>query len=227
MSLLPILQDLQVRKQQGQDCGDLLQDIGRELGRFRAVMRRMARGQLAEEDAILNEAAYSIFNAIGGFCARTEEESVAYCRRAVITKTISHFRAAKGELLFSEGKTSRISGYEKNPEEESIGEGRDPEAISKPKGSNPETLVWRREISQMVSKALDHLNPLERELIERVELYDERITDIAKEILQREILDPPSPKKIQKLENSLTKKKTRALLKLRKYLPTDLKEDVL
>lgn len=227
MSLLPILQDLQVRKQQGQDCGELLQDLGRELGRFRSVMRKMAHGQLAEENAILNEAAYSLFNAIVGFCARTEEESVAYCRRTVINETISHFRKAKGVLLFVGGRASPIHGYGRDPGEEPIGGEEGLESIPQPKESNPETLVLRRERLQRIHKALDHLSPLERELIERVELGNERITDIAKEILQREILDPLSPKGVQKLENSLTKKKTRALLKLRKYLPTDLKEDVL
>jgi len=181
----------------------------------------MVGGQLADEDAIFNDALYAILNAIAGFHGRTEGEAVSYCSRAVVTKLFSYTRTANGRLLFIGGETSRVSGYEEDPGEESLGKEIGSTAIAQPHALDPEAAVLRKEIQQLVRNALDHLSAKERALIERVKLQNERIVDIAREIqLQNNLPETELPT----LQNTLTQTIIRAVRKLKQCLPADLKE---
>ena len=205
MALLPILRALKVGTEKGQDCQVLLQELQQRLGSLAlGTMRRMVSGQLADEDAILNTTLFSIANAIEGFRGTTEGEAVSYCKQVVTTKTLDHIRRARGRLVYVEGKTSRVRGHQVDLGEESTGQKEDPEAIPQPDGSDPETVVSRKEVLGLVRKALDCLKPLEREVVERVVVHGERITDIAGETGDE--------------ENTLTKRKNRALRKMRRIL---------
>ena len=199
--MLSILRALKERKQQGQECEDLLRDLARRLSRFRGTIRRMVGGQLADEEAILNTALQSIFNAIEGFRSGTEGEAVTYCAKAVKAKTLSHIRAAKGRLIFVGGTTSQVPGYAGDHSEENLTRERSLESIPQTGVSNSETQILRK---QMLQEALSGLNPQERELLVRVVVLGERITDIAEQTGT-----PP---------NTLTQQKNRALRKMRQYL---------
>lgn len=205
MALLPLLRALKERRERGQDCEVLLQQLQQQLAPLAyRMMRRMVSGQMAEEQVILNTALSSIFAAVERFRGATEAEAISYCRQVVTTKTLDHIRREKGRLMYVGGKASRTLSYEQDPDEEAARRAESPETTAQPEGSDPETLVVRKEIRQLVIEALDRLNPMERALIERVEMHGERITDIAQDTGEA--------------ENTLTKRKNRALRKMRKTL---------
>jgi RNA polymerase sigma factor (sigma-70 family) len=77
------------------------------------------------------------------------------------------------------------------------------EKIPEP-GRNPEEVLLDEERRRLVHKALDCLRPEERELLERVELHGERIVDIAQSSGEA--------------QNTLTKRKNRAMRKLARCL---------
>jgi len=185
--MLALLYALRESKQQGQDCQDLLRELGQRLGRFRGTMRdTMTQVQRPDEEAILNAALYAIFNAIEGFRGRTEGEAVSYCKRAVFTRTLSHLRAAK-----SRDVGAPPAGGSESAEE--IPEHR----------QNPVDVLLRRERQRLLGEALDCLSLQERELLERVEIHGERIVDIAQ--------------RSGEAQNTLTQRKIRALRKLAQY----------
>lgn len=175
--MLALLYALRASKQQGQDCQDHLRALEQRLRRFRSMIRKMDPEQLTDEEAIFNAVLYAIFNAIEDFRGRTEGEAVSFCQTVVRHRTISDMRR-------------------KRPPEE----GTDSlEKLPAP-GRNPEEVLLAEERRQLVYQALDCLKPAERELLERVVWYEERIVDIAQ--------------RSGEAQNTLTKRKNRAMCKL-------------
>lgn len=202
MALLLLLRALKERKEKGQDCYALIQELQRRLEPLAlGTMRRMVSGQMAEEQAILNTALYSIFAAVERFRGVTEAEAVSYCKQAVTTKTLDHIRREKGRLVYIGRETSLAPDQDSNEEP---AEAENLEAMAQSERSDPETLVARKEVWQRVREALNCLSSLERQVVERVEVHGERISDLARDTGEA--------------ENTLSQRKNRALRKIRKCL---------
>jgi RNA polymerase sigma factor (sigma-70 family) len=202
---LPPLLALKQKREQEENCEDLLQELDQHIGRFRGTIRRMVSGHLADEEVILKDVLLALWTAANMFHGQSEGEAVTYVRKVVTHKTLDHVRAARGRLLFVGGGTRRVPGYEEARQEESVsdqGDGRGEFSVGG--GETPEARVAREQLRALVREALAGLTLPEREIIERVDLQGEKITDIAARTGEQ--------------ENTLTQRRLRALRKLRDEL---------
>jgi RNA polymerase sigma factor (sigma-70 family) len=209
-ALLPLLLALKERREREDNADDLLQELSQHLrSRFRGTIRRVVRCELAEEEAILNDALFALWTAASSFQGGNEGATVSYCITIVTNKTLDHIRATKGVLICVGGKVVRVPGYEEDSPEP-------PVADIGPRGSmqsgfgqdTPETAVERKQLRSLLVDALARLTPPERELIERIDLQGERVTDVAGQTGEQ--------------ENTLTQRRRRALRKLQQFLPAEL-----
>jgi RNA polymerase sigma factor (sigma-70 family) len=202
---LPLLLALKQKRQHGENCDDLLQELDQRVGRFRGTIRRMVSGQLADEEAILKDSLLALWNAASTFRSQSEGEAVMYVKRIVTHKTLDHVRAARGQLVFIGGAARWVPGYEERRPEESLsdqGEARD--ECSEGESETPETRVERAQLRAAVREALAGLTLSERELIEWVDFQGEQITSVAAQTGEP--------------ENTLTQRRLRALRKLKNDL---------
>jgi RNA polymerase sigma factor (sigma-70 family) len=172
---------------------DLLQEIARdttrcrraehthllvaEIGRFRGMIRGIVKGELADENAILNCAALAICGAASAFRGSSVGEAIAFCARTVRVKTIDYVRQQHGWLQYvgcPQGEPAAADG-----DREERGE------VDGSRTDTPEKLALDAERCRLLRHALDTLSPAERYVIERVELQGARIVDVAAELGER------------------------------------------
>lgn len=204
MSVLELLQDLR-KADTGRPSPHDVDRLLAHLESLRHVIRRIANGVVADEGAILNDAAYKICTHIESFRGATEGEAFNFCSTVVHNTTIEFFRRARGRWNYVD--SGRSGSLQADADESADDIATFPDERS---SSNPEEEASSRQALRLLHSALDALESGERDAVWELVVEDGRVVDMARKTGER--------------QNTISQRKKRALQKLAAVLPRDLAE---
>lgn len=202
MTLLEIILGLKSRRANGEPCDDLMQELAKQSAKFEAMLRRTAKGILVDEEEILNTARTRIWAGSVRFRGGSEGEAYNFCRRIVGNEFINytrHIQRTLGFLAYRGGVTAPLADDADAPESEKPG---DPSAVT---DAAVESAAAKEDHSR-IELALEQLPQREREIVRLNVANDRPIADIARQTGET--------------ADALSKRKERALMKLRTILPS-------
>lgn len=208
MPLIEIFITLKQKLAASQPCNDTIKDLSQYLKHFRPILRRAFGGTAADEDEILNTVCEKIWKGVRKFRGQSEGEAYNYCRTIVQREIINYIRHI-GATVGAVSLTGPMGGAAVPAEDTgtSVEEGLDPSTAAD--GDSPDP-VEAAEDRRHILVALDRLNPVERDLVWLNLIEGVQIAEIARGSGET--------------QEALSKRKERALAKLRQVLPSYLAE---
>jgi RNA polymerase sigma factor (sigma-70 family) len=199
MEFLPVLLALRDRPPRAGGDEDDVRRLGQVLEDFRARLRWMAGGELADEDAIFNAACFSISNGARRFNGSSEAEARRYCWQTVNRRAVDAYRRAGRQWMYKVSAQGVATEDEERSEAYFDGSELPTEAENR-----PDAVAQREEERERVRAAIRRLSAADRELVERIGIRGERVRDLATRLGIR--------------ENTLTQRWLRACGRLRRIL---------